>query len=144
MKECCETEGPKPKRYWHWVALGGVVVLAAGLQLMPERRYSGGIPVAKADITSIEMSLTEYAINNKGAFPTTLEPLVTPDTNGRCYLEGRNMKLPLDPWKRPYLYEPPTPGHPRPRVWSYGADGKLGGTGDNADVDSDRLHDPDR
>jgi general secretion pathway protein G len=95
--------------------------------------------VAKADISAIMASLDEYAINNSGKFPESLEPLVQPDANGHAYLEGRNGKIPKDPWKNEYQYEPPQPGHPHPRVISFGADGAPGGEGDAADIDSDTI-----
>ena len=56
-----------------------------------------------------------------------------------CYLNGFNGKIPKDPWKHEYHYEPPTQTYPNPHVWSYGADGKRGGTGDDADIDSEDL-----
>ncbi|HKC50802.1 MAG TPA: type II secretion system protein GspG [Myxococcota bacterium] len=59
--------------------------------------------------------------------------------NGVCVLRDAAGNLLLDPWKRPYLYLDPTPEHPRPRVVSLGADGKVGGEGDCADIDSDEL-----
>ena len=142
MNECCETSVPK-KKYWHWVALGGVVLLAGALQLIPANLFAahgGGISSkATTDVTAIMQSLTEYGINNQGNFPSSLQPLVTPDTNNNCYLEGYNQKIPRDPWKREYVYERPTPEHPKPHVYSLGADGKRGGSGDDADIDSDRL-----
>ena len=142
MNECCETSVPK-KRYWHWVALGSVVLLAASLQFIPEQLFlphGGGVSSkARADVSALVASLTEYANNNKGSYPSSLQPLVTPDTNGNCYLEGYNRKIPKDPWRREYLYDPPTPEHPKPRVRSLGSDGKPGGSGTAEDIDSDRL-----
>lgn len=45
----------------------------------------------------------------------------------------------LDPWKRPFLYR--VPGREGPfDVYSWGADGKEGGEGDNADVGSWSAH----
>jgi general secretion pathway protein G len=96
---------------------------------------------AKTDISAIMQSLTEYAINNSGVYPDSLEPLVTPDANGHCYLEGYNGKIPKDPWKHEYQYEPKQPGHPQPRVISFGSDGAPGGEGDAADIDSDTIKD---
>jgi len=84
--------------------------------------------IAKADITAIMASLTEYAINNSGKYPDSLEPLVTPDSNGH-------------PWKHEYQYEPPQPGHPLPRVISYGRDGAPGGDGEDADIDNETIKD---
>jgi type II secretory pathway pseudopilin PulG len=59
--------------------------------------------------------------------------------NGISVLRDATGNLILDPWKRPYLYVGPTLGHPRPRVVSLGADGKPGGEGESADIDSDQL-----
>ena len=89
---------------------------------------------AKLDIHRIQAGLTEYAVQNKGRYPDSLELLVTPDANGAAYLDATT--LPRDPWGRTYLYERPGPGNPRPRVLSYGKDGRPGGDGDDADVDS--------
>jgi len=107
-------------------------------------QYCPGGSKTYSDISALMQSLTEYAINNNGSYPSSLEPLVTPDANGHCYLEGYNGAVPTDPWKRAYHYEPPTPAYPRAHVWTYGADGKLGGTGEDADIDSEELRDSDR
>jgi general secretion pathway protein G len=92
---------------------------------------------AKADITAIMSALEEFAINNAGNFPDSLEVLVTPDENGHTYIKGPVGKLPRDPWKNEYIYEPPQPGHPVPRILSYGKDGQPGGEGDDRDIASD-------
>ncbi|MCA8981224.1 MAG: type II secretion system major pseudopilin GspG [Planctomycetes bacterium] len=89
---------------------------------------------AKVDIKALETALTEYSIRNGGQFPDSLEALVTPDENGNTYLNSR--VLPKDPWGNEYNYEPPFPGEPRPRVFSYGKDGAPGGTGDAKDLDN--------
>lgn len=99
---------------------------------------------AQVDITMIAMALEEYAINNSGHYPESLEVLVTPDANGRAYLEGYDGKIPKDPWHNEYRYEMPGEKHPKPRVFSYGSDGAPGGTGDAADIDSDKLGEDDR
>jgi len=59
--------------------------------------------------------------------------------NGVSVLRDAHGKLLLDPWKRPYVYLAPTQEHPRPRVVSLGADGKPGGEGESADIDSDEV-----
>jgi general secretion pathway protein G len=92
----------------------------------------------KADITTITSSLDDYAVANGGKFPDSLEALVTPDVNGHTYLKGLKT-IPLDPWKNEYLYEPPSPGRPNPRVYSLGKDGQQGGEGDDADIDNETI-----
>lgn len=47
------------------------------------------------------------------------------------YLSG---DLPQDPWGRPYLYSSESSGKEPFTLYSYGADGKPGGTGFDADV----------
>jgi general secretion pathway protein G len=129
-----------PSWFWRWI-VPGLAILGA-LLLVPRvisRLFLADFGAARADVVGIVNALGEYAINNNGAYPSSLQALVTPDTNGNVCLEGYNNRLPLDPWNHEYQYAPPTPGHPEPRVWSFGADGKLGGTGDNADIDSDTL-----
>ena len=81
----------------------------------------------------------EYANQHAGQYPPSLAPLVAPDSKGHCLLDGFGGRLPRDPWKREYVYEPPHTGHPSPRVFSLGKDGHPGGSGDDADVDSDDL-----
>ena len=142
MKECCETGEPKRRRRGRWFLLGGIALVGGVIFAAPkvfQRYFIKVCSKSVVDISAICASLEEYAINNNGAYPTSLEPLVAPDANGRCYLEGYNGKIPLDPWKRPYHYEIPTSAYPRPHVWTYGADGRLGGTGENADTDSEEM-----
>lgn len=87
-----------------------------------------------ADIVTLESALAEYAINNAGIYPDSLEPLITPDVNGATYLAKRG--IPKDPWGREYRYEPPRSGRPDPRVFTLGRDDQAGGTGEDADVDN--------
>lgn len=93
----------------------------------------------KVDITAISTALTEYAMNNAGKFPDSLEPLVTPDANGYRYLS--QSKIPRDPWNEEYGYEPPGPGQNEPRVFTLGKDRTQGGEGDNADIDNFIIRD---
>jgi general secretion pathway protein G len=91
----------------------------------------------KVDIMAIDSALQHYAMNNAGHFPDDLVPLVTQDTNGMTYL---NMEVvPKDPWGVEYQYEPPIPGHPLPRVFTLGKDMRLGGNGDDMDIDSQMI-----
>jgi general secretion pathway protein G len=59
--------------------------------------------------------------------------------HGATYL--RNAKLPVDPWDHAYVYEPPEPGNPEPRIYTLGRDGMVGGTGEDADVDNASIRD---
>ena len=97
------------------------------------------VTAAKTDIGTIMQALKLYKLDN-GIYPSQeqgLQALVAkPSTppipgNWKPYLE----KLPTDPWGRPYQYL--NPGVKGPvDVFSYGADGKPGGDGSNADIGS--------
>jgi general secretion pathway protein G len=92
---------------------------------------------AKADISAMMSALDEYAINNGGKYPDSLEVLVTPDENGHTYLKAKAGQMPRDPWKNEYIYEPPQTGQPMPRILSYAKDGQPGGEGEDRDIASD-------
>ncbi len=92
---------------------------------------------AKQDIQAILTALNTYKLDNY-TYPTTeqgLDALVhkpsgAPEApNWHGYLD----KIPKDPWQRPYLYLRPG-AHGDVDVFSYGADGKPGGEGEDADV----------
>ena len=91
---------------------------------------------AEADIVAIAQSLDEYAVQNMGRHPDSLEALVTPDSNGHTYLQRET--VPVDPWGNAYVYEPPAGGR-KLNVISYGKDGTPGGEGDDADITYEQL-----
>lgn len=103
-----------------------------------EKFQFSSVSKAKADIAQITSALNEYAIRNQGKFPDSLESLVTPDQNGQRFLNAT--KVPRDPWKQEYHYEPPTPGsgESNPHVWSDGPDGQPGSADD---VDNLKIED---
>ena len=93
----------------------------------------------RADIANIETGLEMYKLQNL-TFPTTsqgLQALVSMPAGladpSRYQKGGYLKKLPADPWGRPYLYAAPGQ-HGEADVWTYGADGKEGGEGINADI----------
>jgi general secretion pathway protein G len=138
---------PLWKRPWFWivaapvagflfiVTLGLVATFAVPHVLQKFAVASRG--KCRLDIIAIRDACTEYAIANGGKFPPSLQSLLIPDVNGRKYLDTTS--TPKDPWGRPYLYDPPGPGRPRPIIQSLGRDGQLGGEGDDADLDSESL-----
>lgn len=96
---------------------------------------------AKVQIRNFETALKLFKIDN-GFYPSTeqgLEALVKKPSTGRIpenYREGgylEKKKIPLDPWKNPYIYiSPGTQGDYD--IISYGADGLPGGEGYDADI----------
>lgn len=102
------------------------------------------IAAAKQDIASIGQALKLYRLDNQ-RYPTTeqgLQALVTAPTSGPPALGWKSggylEKLPKDPWGRPYQYlSPGVKGEVD--VFSLGADGQPGGTGNDADIGSWEL-----
>jgi len=88
---------------------------------------------AKADVVAIATAVEQYAINNGARYPESLEELITPDLNGRTYLDMT--VIPTDPWEHPYGYEPPQGDQPF-LVWCYGQDGEQGGEGEDRDFNN--------
>ena len=96
---------------------------------------------AKLQIKNLEMALKLFKLDN-GYYPDTqqgLEALIEKPTVGRIPLKYRDggyleqKKIPPDPWGNPYIYL--CPGlHGDFDIISYGADGKEGGEGKDADI----------
>ena len=94
---------------------------------------------ARTDVTNLMQALKLYKLDNQ-RFPGAeqgLDALVRKPTAGsvppmwRPYLD----KLPNDPWGRPYQYLfPGIKGEVD--VFSFGADGQVGGEGKHADIGS--------
>ena len=83
------------------------------------------IQVAKAQIDSLEKALDQYRLDQR-RYPTNEEGLAAIGP----YLKK---SVPNDPWGRPYVYR--TPGQKGEfELFSYGRDGKPGGSGDDADI----------
>ncbi|MBM4137458.1 MAG: type II secretion system protein GspG [Nitrospira sp.] len=99
------------------------------------------ITEAKVQIRNFETALKLFKLDN-GFYPSTdqgLEALVEKPTIGRIpnnYREGgylEQKKIPLDPWGNPYIYV--SPGIQGDfDILSFGADGKEGGEGKDADI----------
>ena len=111
------------------VILGLLATLVA--QNVVPMLFKANVTVVKSDVNAISQAIDNYLINNGNRAPDNLEVLVTPDENGHTYLKS----LPLDPWKNPYVYEPPVGTRPY-RVICYGRDGQPGGEGEDADIDN--------
>jgi general secretion pathway protein G len=99
------------------------------------------IAQTKIQIRNFETGLKLFKLDS-GFYPETqqgLEALIEKPTSGRIpqnyrqggYLEQR--KVPLDSWGNPFIYV--SPGvHGDFDIISYGADGKEGGEGKDADI----------
>jgi len=101
------------------------------------------IEATKVQIKNFETALKLFKMDN-GFYPDTqqgLEALVEKPASGtipKNYKEGgylEQRKIPLDPWGNPYVYVSPGLNGDYD-ILSYGADGKEGGEGKNADIKS--------
>lgn len=116
-----------------------IIGLLAGLVGPKVLNQLGG---AKADTAGVQIRDFEQALEiymlDTGKFPSTeqgLEALVKDpgDVSGWNGSYLRRNDLPQDPWNNDYQYRFPGE-HGDVDVMSYGADGRPGGEGDNADI----------
>ena len=102
------------------------------------------ITSAKQDLRNLETALKLYRLDNF-TYPTNehggLKALVEcpPDPNlTNCAAEGYMPRVPQDPWNREYLYV--FPGQRGEfDLYTLGADGRIGGSDQNADIYSSDL-----
>lgn len=122
-----------------------IIVVAALLASMvrPQwyRPIHNGAGTARSDLEEIGAALETYR-HDYGRYPTTAQGLdaltrrpgsLPPDSI--WYGPYVTSDLPRDPWGHAYEYRETTAGF---RLWSNGADGRLGGVG----LDSDVILDP--
>lgn len=116
------------------------VLAALVLPKVLDRVGQSKTAAAKVEISTIMQALKMYKLDNQ-RYPTTeqgLQALMAKPTTGPAasgwkapYLE----KMPKDPWGNNYQFlSPGVKGEVD--VFSYGADGQPGGTGDDADIGS--------
>ena len=98
------------------------------------------VAAARTQIETLGTALDAYRLDN-GSYPSTAQglgalwerPTIAPPANWKSpYLRKA---VPEDPWGHAYVYL--SPGRVNPQSYdllSYGADGRVGGEGENADV----------
>ena len=122
------------------VVIMGVLAAMVVPKLL-NRAGDSKVSAAKVDIATLMQALKLYKLDNQ-RYPTTeqgLQALIEKPTSGPAangwksggYVE----KMPKDPWGNQYQYlSPGIKGEVD--VFSYGADGQPGGTGNDADIGS--------
>lgn len=121
-----------------------VIIGILGALVVPKllgRTGESRVTAAKVDIATMMQALKLYKLDNQ-RYPTTeqgLNALTSKPTGGPAangWKEGGYIeKLPKDPWGNAYQYlSPGVKGEID--VFSYGADGQPGGTGEDSDVGS--------
>src|SRR5436853_5876192 len=94
------------------------------------------IQVARAQIEALEKALDQYRLDMR-RYPTAEEGLdaLMARPSAAANWSGPYLKkaVPPDPWGRAYVYR--TPGAKSEfELFSYGRDGKAGGSGEDADI----------
>jgi general secretion pathway protein G len=94
---------------------------------------------ARAQLRTLGSKVEAFRIDT-GQYPENLEALLRPDAlpNARGpYVRSREL---IDPWGRQFYYRPDV-GEGGFVLFSLGADGMLGGTGQDRDIASERRAD---
>ena len=95
------------------------------------------VAAAKAQIAAFQTALGAYKLDT-GRFPTTEQGLEALRTRppGVENWDGPYLprEIPLDPWGHAYIYRFPGQHGDEPDIISYGADGREGGEGEDADI----------
>ena len=119
-----------------------VIIGVLGALIVPnvlDRAAGARVTAARTDVNNLVQALKLYKLDNQ-RYPSNeqgLRALVAKPTTGvippnwKPYLD----KLPNDPWDHPYQYaNPGVKGEID--VYSFGADGQIGGEGNDAEVGS--------
>ncbi len=85
------------------------------------------ITKARADVATLEQGVEMYRLN-KLRYPSGSEGLQA------ISAEGYVKRLPKDPWGNAYVYAAPGRNGRQFEIYSYGADGREGGEGQDADI----------
>ena len=95
---------------------------------------------ARSQVEMLATALDAYRLDN-GHYPSTTQGLTAlvsaPTDEAATGWRGPYLRraVPLDPWGKPYQYRYPGEANPAGfDLLSYGADGRAGGDGENADI----------
>jgi general secretion pathway protein G len=120
-----------------------VMIILGLLASLVLPRFLGHVGKSKLKAAQVQIELLGTALDTMrldiGRYPTTDEGLkmlkTSPGNVERWNGPYIKKDVPLDPWKRPYIYIYPGE-HGDYDIISHGADGIPGGTGENQDVQS--------
>lgn len=116
------------------IALIGALVGPALLTQSEEAK----VKAADAQVKMLRGSLLTYRLD-VGQFPSTMQGLGALNAapqEAADYWRGPYLddEVPLDPWRKPYVYQFPADTRHGFELYSLGADSALGGDGTNADI----------
>jgi len=119
------------------------VAIIAVLGTLVGPRLLGQLDRSKVTAANTQIRMIETALDTMrldiGRYPTQEEGLALLQGGNETvqgmwagpYLDGG---LPADPWNNAYLYAAASSSADRGQVYSYGADGQEGGSGQDADI----------
>lgn len=121
------------------IVIIGLLATVVAINVLPSQDKAM-VGKARADIAVLEQALETYRLDNL-TFPEDsqgLQALVTAPAGlarpERYRQGGYVRRLPEDPWGNPYQYRRNSAHGGQFDVWSFGADGREGGEGDDADL----------
>ena len=118
------------------VVIIGLLATVVAINVLPSRDQAM-VTKAQADIATLEQAIETYRLDNLD-FPDDLQALVAAPANlaspARYRQGGYVRRLPEDPWGEPYRYRRQSAHGGQFDVYSYGADRKEGGEGNDADL----------
>jgi general secretion pathway protein G len=110
------------------IVIIGLLATVVVINVLPAQD-TARIRKAEADIATLEQGIEMYRLNRMN-YPSAAEGLQS------LVSEGFIKRLPDDPWGNPYRYAVPGRDGQPFDVYTYGADGREGGEGDDADIGS--------
>ncbi len=118
------------------IVIIGLLATVVAINVLPSQDRAM-VTKAKADIATLEQAIETYRLDNLD-FPADLQALVAAPAGlaqpERYRPGGYIRRLPQDPWGRPYQYNRQSAHSGQFDVFSWGADGKEGGEGNDADL----------
>jgi general secretion pathway protein G len=118
------------------IVIIGLLATVVAINVLPSQDRAM-VGKARADISTLEQAVETYRLDNL-TFPASLDALVSAPAgmaNPERYRQGGYIRrLPEDPWGNPYQFRAPGSDGRAFDVWSFGADGKEGGEGNDADL----------
>lgn len=121
------------------IVIIGLLATVVAINVLPAQGKAM-VGKARADISTLEQAIETYRLDNL-TFPDTaqgLQALVAAPqglSQPERYREGGYVRrLPKDPWGQDYQYRRPSTHGGQFDVFSWGADGKEGGEGEDADL----------
>ena len=121
------------------IVIIGLLATVVAINVLPTQDKAM-IGKARADISTLEQAIETYRLDNL-TFPEAqsgLQALTSPPAGlarPERYREGGYIRrLPEDLWGAPYQYRRPSAHGGQFDVFSFGADGKEGGEGNDADI----------